>query len=140
MPRPSLRIYTCRHEQLGRQVTRSLPKNVTYGLTPPTAASYQISALKPIPQAAEVQVLQRWWDAYPTVKSSPPGISAEELATLLQDPTRSDYAVIDVRRNDHGVRYTYLRFFFRLPAAAPRGGDRDVQAGERNSAFDGKLR
>src|ERR1700722_2647714 len=74
------------------------------------AASYRISAFKPSiksdthsTQCAEVQPLLRWWDAYPEAKSSPPHISPEEVAALLHDPTRSDYAVIDVRRNDHSV-------------------------------------
>jgi hypothetical protein len=30
-------------------------------------------------------------------------MSVEELATLLRDGEGSDYAVIDVRRNDRGV-------------------------------------
>jgi len=44
-----------------------------------------------------------WWDAYPEVKSSPPNITAEEVAALIRDPgkTQKDFAIIDVRRDDH---------------------------------------
>jgi rhodanese-related sulfurtransferase len=41
-----------------------------------------------------------WWEAYPTVKSSPALISPEEIAELLR-ANDGNLAVIDVRRNDH---------------------------------------
>jgi arsenite methyltransferase len=50
-------------------------------------------------------VLSNWWDAYPTVKSSPSLVTAEEVVALKKDPASSaEFAVIDVRRNDHAVR------------------------------------
>lgn len=42
-----------------------------------------------------------WWDAYPVAQSSAPPITVQELASMMQDTARNDYAVIDVRRNDH---------------------------------------
>lgn len=49
-------------------------------------------------------VLSRWWDAYPTAKSSPSFMRAEEIVALKKDPASSTkFAVIDVRRGDHGV-------------------------------------
>lgn len=69
-------------------------------------ASYQIYALKNgNPAETCSTALLRWWDAYPNVKSSPPSVTAEEVATLMRDPASgSDFAVVDVRRDDHGVR------------------------------------
>ncbi|RDB15985.1 putative arsenite methyltransferase [Hypsizygus marmoreus] len=69
-------------------------------------ASYQISAVKSNASNAEnapTSPLLRWWDAYPTVKSTPSLISQDELADLVRSETgsQSDFAVIDVRRNDH---------------------------------------
>jgi hypothetical protein len=49
-----------------------------------------------------------WWEAYPTVKSSPALISPEEIAELLR-ANDENLAVIDVRRNDHAVRRLPLR-------------------------------
>ncbi|KAH9978361.1 NAD(P)-binding protein [Russula compacta] len=47
--------------------------------------------------------LLRWWDAYPPVKSSAELIDINELASLIRDVNlnKSDYSVIDVRRDDH---------------------------------------
>lgn len=68
-------------------------------------ASYQIYALKD-GNSSETHstALLRWWDAYPVFKSSPPSITAEEVAALIRDPAlASTFAIIDVRRNDHAV-------------------------------------
>jgi len=46
--------------------------------------------------------LLQWWDVYPAARSQAPPIPVEELAVLMKDKA-SDFAVIDVRRNDHGV-------------------------------------
>jgi len=76
-------------------------------LTGKFTASYQIYATKAgTPGDKILDVLKNWWDAYPNVKSSPPKVTAEEVASLIRDPTKSrgvDYAIIDVRRNDHAV-------------------------------------
>ncbi|KAF4613837.1 hypothetical protein D9613_008096 [Agrocybe pediades] len=64
-------------------------------------ASYQIYALKEDgPAEIPSTALLRWWDAYPVVKSSPPSMTAEEVASLIRS-SATDFAVIDVRRNDH---------------------------------------
>ncbi|KAF9448813.1 S-adenosyl-L-methionine-dependent methyltransferase [Macrolepiota fuliginosa MF-IS2] len=68
-------------------------------------ASYEIYAQKS-PSPSEIissTVLKNWWDAYPTVKSSPEAITAEQVAALIRDPTKNpkDFVVVDVRRNDH---------------------------------------
>lgn len=70
------------------------------------SASYQIYAIKD-DKAADIPstVLLRWWDAYPSVKSSPPSITAEEVASFIRGGAL-DFAVIDVRRNDHAVSLT----------------------------------
>lgn len=48
--------------------------------------------------------LLNWWDAYPAVQSKDlPRMTAEDLTVLIQDPVKTSYAVIDVRRNDHAV-------------------------------------
>lgn len=54
--------------------------------------------------------LLRWWDAYPTAKTSPPLMTPDDVVTLIRDKTKSesDYAVIDVRRNDHGVSLPFF--------------------------------
>ncbi|KAF5316606.1 hypothetical protein D9619_006263 [Psilocybe cf. subviscida] len=73
-------------------------------------ASYQIYAIKAsATPAVEIPatVLAQWWDAYPVVKSSPSNATAEEVAELIrqankQGDAKRDFAVIDVRRNDHG--------------------------------------
>lgn len=74
-------------------------------------ASYQVTAHKPdkILEGAEAtpaSALLRWWDAYPKAKSSPALMPPEELARLMREPSESssyrDFAVIDVRRDDHG--------------------------------------
>ncbi|TFK49982.1 NAD(P)-binding protein [Heliocybe sulcata] len=71
-------------------------------------ASYQIYAVKPGDQAGSTAVdrpanaLQRWWDAFPTAPSGIPQISAEEVANLMKKGCPGqDFAVIDVRRDDH---------------------------------------
>ncbi|KAF5315928.1 hypothetical protein D9611_005013 [Ephemerocybe angulata] len=72
------------------------------------AGSYQIYALKPLgnePVEASPTTLLRWWDAYPTVKSSPQFLTADEVVDLVRNPElkgNDKLAVIDVRRNDHG--------------------------------------
>ncbi|ETW80153.1 hypothetical protein HETIRDRAFT_322938, partial [Heterobasidion irregulare TC 32-1] len=79
-------------------------------------ASYQIYAIKPQledydPQAGPTAPLLRWWDAYPDSESADlPSLSAQAVAELVRDKTRKDFAVIDVRRNDHAgghVRSSY---------------------------------
>ena len=56
-------------------------------------------------------VLLRWWDAFPKAISSPASISAEEVVTLIRKGS-SDFAVIDVRKDDHAVRFSSFFFFF----------------------------
>ncbi|EIW80452.1 NAD(P)-binding protein [Coniophora puteana RWD-64-598 SS2] len=88
------------------------------------AASYQIYATKQANASASdgdvvstaVPVLESWKDAYPTPKSSPRQITAQEVAELLKsapaDRRAHDFAVIDVRRDDHAgghVRGSYQR-------------------------------
>ncbi|EGO04041.1 hypothetical protein SERLA73DRAFT_158418 [Serpula lacrymans var. lacrymans S7.3] len=70
------------------------------------AASYQIYAIKSgekmVTAAADApSPLLNWWDAYPKPKSSPPNLTCGQVAALLRDPEEVDYAVVDVRRNDH---------------------------------------
>ena len=50
-------------------------------------------------------------DAYPSPKSSPLVISSDEVASLVRNntPDQREYAVIDVRRNDHVVRTSFVR-------------------------------
>ncbi|KAF8813136.1 NAD(P)-binding protein [Phlegmacium glaucopus] len=61
-------------------------------------ASYQIYALKNENPTA----LKNWWDEFPTIKSSPGSLNAEEVAALIRGQgSQSDFAVIDVRRDDH---------------------------------------
>ncbi|KDQ56966.1 hypothetical protein JAAARDRAFT_131028 [Jaapia argillacea MUCL 33604] len=68
--------------------------------------SYQIYAVKAsAEQTADVQSvnpLNNWWDAYPRPKSDAPLVTAEEVVEMMKDPVQKDFAVIDVRRNDHG--------------------------------------
>jgi len=80
-------------------------------------ASYQIYALKAKTTILDVESVEapsailRWWDAYPAVQSSLVSrISIEDVASLIRNGSRSDYAIIDVRRNDHAgghVRGSY---------------------------------
>ena len=76
--------------------------------------SYQIYAMKGIPTSAQTStsgnVLLRWWDAFPKPISTPASISAEEVATLVRKGG-SDFAVIDVRKDDHAVRFSLLFSF-----------------------------
>ena len=69
-------------------------------------ASYQITACKCDGPGSSNEIptdpLLRWWDAYPVARSQAPPIPVEELAALMKNKA-SDFAVIDVRRNDHGV-------------------------------------
>ncbi|KAF8656406.1 hypothetical protein AX16_002551 [Volvariella volvacea WC 439] len=68
-------------------------------------AAYDIFAIKSAEDKAEINPvpLLRWWDAYPTVKSSVGFVTSDELASLMRDSSKTrQYAVIDVRRNDHG--------------------------------------
>ncbi|KAJ8590727.1 NAD(P)-binding protein [Rhizopogon salebrosus TDB-379] len=64
------------------------------------AAAYQIFAKKIFSdtpaKGKAFEAVPRWWDAYPKDKLTP-----DEVATLLRDPDRSDYALIDVRSEDH---------------------------------------
>jgi len=66
--------------------------------------SYQIYAMKGTSTSTQTStsgnVLLRWWDAFPKPISSPASISAEEVATLVRTGS-SDFAVIDVRKDDH---------------------------------------
>ena len=58
------------------------------------------------PPSVPKPALFRWWDAYPTAKSSSfPEVTVEEVAELIResDGKGTDFAVIDVRRTDHGV-------------------------------------
>lgn len=69
-------------------------------------ASYQIYALKngDPTESPHSAALKNWWDAFPTIKSSPASLTAEEVAILIRGQgSQSDFAVIDVRRNDHAV-------------------------------------
>ncbi|TFK30243.1 arsenite S-adenosylmethyltransferase [Coprinopsis marcescibilis] len=68
--------------------------------------SYQIYAIKPKNEQGEVTIpptaLKRWWDAYPTVKSTPPSLTNDEVVDMIRNPGgEKDFVVIDVRRNDH---------------------------------------
>lgn len=57
--------------------------------------------------ATSPTTLLRWWDAYPTVKASLPFLTADEVASLVRNPSLKSgdkVAVVDVRRNDHDVR------------------------------------
>jgi arsenite methyltransferase len=72
-------------------------------------ASYQIYAVKSSVTTADSKTipepLLHWWDAYPAPTSSPAVMSADDLSSLLLDPSRRDIcAVIDVRGKDHAVR------------------------------------
>ncbi|KAG2337698.1 S-adenosyl-L-methionine-dependent methyltransferase [Suillus weaverae] len=78
--------------------TSPLPQT-TIGNLNEWAASYQIYAKKLSSDngAADKSppALDRWWDAYPKDH-----LTSGEVASLLRDPDRSDYAIIDVREND----------------------------------------
>ncbi|KAG1775513.1 S-adenosyl-L-methionine-dependent methyltransferase [Suillus placidus] len=78
--------------------TSPLPQT-TIGNLNEWAASYQIYAKKLSSDngAADKSppALDRWWDAYPKDH-----LTSGEVASLLRDPNRSDYAIIDVREND----------------------------------------
>ncbi|KDR83252.1 hypothetical protein GALMADRAFT_221165 [Galerina marginata CBS 339.88] len=82
-------------------------------------ASYQIYALKdgiPI-EPPPPTCLLRWWDAYPAVKSSPPSITAEEVAQLiLNPPSRSGFAVIDGGHVRGSHNWFAQTFYDDLPA------------------------
>ncbi|KAF9479959.1 NAD(P)-binding protein [Pholiota conissans] len=105
------------------------PARPTYDINE-WVASYRILATKAGEPPAEnpPTVLLRWWDAYPVVKSSPPSITAEEVAALIRegasDPAvKAGFAVVDVRRNDHAgghVRGSFNRhaqtFYDDLPS------------------------
>lgn len=76
-----------------------------------TLASYQIYALKPDVQSEQTGIsqspLMNWSDAYPAVQSADiPKMSIEDVAALIRDPSQKNYAVIDVRRNDHAVSHS----------------------------------
>jgi len=81
-------------------------------------ASYQIYAQKSQNPSEIISstVLKNWWDAYPTVKSSPEAMTAEQVAALTRDPTKTlnDFVVMDVRRNDHAGGH--VRGSFQCPA------------------------
>jgi arsenite methyltransferase len=74
--------------------------------------SYQIYAIKPKTISSEPESakfpspLLNWWDAYPAVESvAVPTMFNQDVAELIRHSDRSNYAVIDVRRNDHAVSY-----------------------------------
>ncbi|KAH7920771.1 NAD(P)-binding protein [Leucogyrophana mollusca] len=74
------------------------------------AASYQIYAMKALtggendapstPASSAPSALLSWVDAYPSPKAPRTDISCEDVAALLHEGG-GNYAVIDVRRNDH---------------------------------------
>ncbi|XP_006463605.1 hypothetical protein AGABI2DRAFT_194386 [Agaricus bisporus var. bisporus H97] len=68
-------------------------------------ASNRILARKPESPQEKISstILKQWWDAYPLVNSSPEAMTAEEVASLIRDPSKNvqDFVVVDVRRNDH---------------------------------------
>ena len=56
-----------------------------------------------------------WSAGLPEPKSSPPGVSHEELVQLVRTKTAGkDYIVVDVRRDDFKVRFFLLRFISEL--------------------------
>ncbi|KAG1823750.1 S-adenosyl-L-methionine-dependent methyltransferase [Suillus subaureus] len=81
------------------------------------AASYQIYAKKVSPDngAADKSppALDRWWDAYPKDY-----LTSGEVANLLRDPDRSDYAIIDVRENDRDGGHVLRSIQWRADAFA----------------------
>jgi len=72
-------------------------------------AAYQIYALKSDSTddvTAEVPApLLRWWDAYPPPKAVAELMTSDELMSLIRNAVtgETNFAVIDVRRNDHAV-------------------------------------
>ncbi|KAF6763818.1 arsenite S-adenosylmethyltransferase [Ephemerocybe angulata] len=80
------------------------------------AGAYQIYAIKPLgdePVEASPTTLLRWWDAYPTVKSSPQFLTADEVVDLVRNPELKDndkLAVID------GGHWPAQTFYDDLPA------------------------
>ncbi|KAF8896114.1 S-adenosyl-L-methionine-dependent methyltransferase [Infundibulicybe gibba] len=84
--------------------TSMIPEQPDYNANDWVAA-YQIYAIKSgVPTGDSPPALLRSWDAYPAVQSTPPVITAEAVASLIRDKSKNEsgYAVIDVRRNDHG--------------------------------------
>ncbi|KAG1834884.1 S-adenosyl-L-methionine-dependent methyltransferase [Suillus variegatus] len=79
--------------------TTSILPQTTIGNLNELAASYQIYARKVSSDSGAAEksppALARWWDAYPKDH-----LTSSEVASLLRDPDRSDYAIIDVREND----------------------------------------
>ncbi|KAF8999331.1 glycoside hydrolase superfamily [Cyathus striatus] len=74
-------------------------------------ASYQIYALKPgstPTSGAPTAALNNWWDAYPKVQS-PQHPLLQKNSCSYRNPSASekDFAVIDVRRNDHAVEWAW---------------------------------
>jgi len=61
--------------------------------------------------SSSIPALLRWWDAYPAVKSlSIPELTAEEVKKIMSEAAgkeggRDGFAIIDVRRGDHGVSF-----------------------------------
>jgi hypothetical protein len=90
---------------------------VMFLLTTHPQGSYEVYAVKP-PSDEPVRTLEtallRSWDAYPSVKSGPPPLTAEEVAELIRNPEKGGdkIAIIDVRRNDHDVSATWISFVF----------------------------
>ncbi|KAF9225600.1 NAD(P)-binding protein [Gyrodon lividus] len=72
------------------------------------ARTYQIYARKsdgPITaESVPDSALKNWWDAYPTPLSSPDALECDQVADLVRnlDAGAQSFAVVDVRRNDHG--------------------------------------
>jgi hypothetical protein len=63
----------------------------------------------------------KWFDKFPTPKSSPETLSVERLHELLQSKESHKVIVVDVRRTDIEVRYlsvtiyyTHLQFRFQV--------------------------
>src|SRR6201999_3089554 len=75
-----------------------------------STASYKIFAIRAkeeeSPSETPPSPLLRWWDAFPPARSDAPKIPRSEVANLVRDPSLiagKDYAIIDVRGDDHSV-------------------------------------
>ncbi|THH18168.1 hypothetical protein EW146_g2770 [Bondarzewia mesenterica] len=88
---------------------------------PSALSNVNIYALKPHASKSDgaelpsPDPLLRWWDAYPAVRSVDlPQLSVQDVSKLVRDPAQRDFAVIDVRRNDHSGGH--VRGSFQRPA------------------------
>ncbi|KAG6333161.1 hypothetical protein ID866_5928 [Astraeus odoratus] len=75
--------------------------------------------------------LREWWVAHPPASSEVPYVDCDDVATLIKNPSGQDYAVIDVRRNDHAgghvrgsTQFPAQTFYNELPAIFQAVGDR----------------